>query len=229
MEGLNIICFLWGDWPEPGWGKEYVRRLYRGVADNLDYPYHFICYSDTGEDVGPGIIVRKNLCADWPGCLPKLFAYSPDAGLRGRTIILDLDNVITGSLNEMAQYSGPLAVRAWFRGYDQGMRVPDGDMIGFDAGSPYAQYIWEEASKDPKNMIAKTGGRERYFLRELPHIDLWQDILGPKAILSYKNHLRRGQELTEETCIVSCHDGGLGPQTCRPHQLDAPFIHKYWV
>lgn len=228
MERLNVICFLWGQWPEIGWGHEYVRRLYHGVQRNLSYPHRFVCYTDVICDMGEGIEVRLNPFSYWPGCLPKLFAYSPDASLKGRTLILDLDNVIVGSLDKMADYSGPLAVRAWFKGYDQGKKVPDGDMISFEAGSDYAKKIWLRAVKDPVQMIEDTGGRERYFLRDLPRLDLWQDVLGAKSILSYKNHVRGGRKIPKETCIISCHDGGGRQQTCRPHQLKEDFIREHW-
>jgi hypothetical protein len=225
---LNVVCCLWGDWPEPGWGEEYVRRLERGVRRNISVPIRFICFSDRKFEAGKQIDVRELNAPSWKGCLPKLFVYSPEACLNGRTLLLDLDNVITGDLREMASYGGDIAVRAWFKGYDRGERVPDGDMIGFEAGSNSAQYIWDKFSSDVDGAERATGGRERFFLREHSHPDLWQDVLSPGYILSYKNHLR-GKDAVPSTCkIVSMHDGGKSGGTCRPHQVDAPWLKEHW-
>lgn len=224
----NVVCCLWGNWPEKGWGPDYVDRLYRGVRRNLKQPFQFICFSDNLDiDVDPGIQVRALLSPSWKGCLPKIYVYSPQAGLSSRTLLFDLDNVITGDLTEMAAYDGDLAVRAWFKGYDRGERVPDGDMIGFNAGSDFAYSLWRRFSRNIKEIEAQTGGRERFFLRENATPDLWQDILPPNSILSYKNHLRM-RDLPEQTCIVSFHDGGKEGGTQRPHQVDVPWLKEHW-
>ena len=225
---LNIICFLWGDWPAPGLGPMYVERLFRGVARNLNQPFRFTCFTDKKFATNAYIRLASLKALSWKGCLPKLYAYNPNNGLEGRVLIFDLDNVITGDLTPMADYRGDLAVRAWFKGYDRGERVPDGDMIGFEAGAPTARALWEQFSKNVAEAEDTTGGRERYFLRANATPDLWQDVLGPQSILSYKNHLRGGQPLPSETRIVSFHDGGKPGGTMRQHQVDAPWLKEHW-
>lgn len=226
---LTVACCLWGYWPARGWGVEYVERLSRGVKRNLSRPYRFVCFSDTWFHA-PGVEVRPLNSPTWAGCLPKLYVYSPQAHLRGRVLLFDLDNVITGSLDAMAAYDGEYAVRAWFAGYDKGDRVPDGDMISFMAGSPVARDLWASLTADVSGAEERTGGRERYFIRDHVAPDLWQDVLGHKAILSYKRHLRDAP-LTADTSIVSFHDGGKPGGTCRPHQLTTtvPWLREHWI
>lgn len=226
---INVICFLWGDWPEPGMGPEYVARLARAVKRNLSAPHQFICFADDPSRVPPGVEARQLSPPSWSGCLPKLFAYSPEAGIHGRTLVLDLDNVVVGPLDGFTNYAGPLAVRAWFRGWPR-QKVADGDMISFEAGSPMADRLWERISADPGAVEAETGGRERYYLRSVADPDLWQDVLGPEAVLSYKNHLRNARALPEGARIVSFHDGGKRVGTMRPHQLldKVPWLSDHW-
>jgi hypothetical protein len=226
---ITFISFLWGDWPAPGRGAEYVRKSHDAVMRNAPFPHRYICFCDEKNIRAverEGIEARPLKAPSWRGCLPKLYAYSPEAGLCGRVIILDLDNIITGDLTPLAEYDGDLAVRAWFRGYDRGEKVADGDMIAFEAGSLTAQRLWAAAIEDVSMLESETGGRERYFMRRFKP-DLWQDILGPRAIISYKNHMRR-REPPEECIIVSCHDAGAAEPTCRPHQLKEPWVRKHW-
>ena len=226
---INIVCCLWGDWPEEGWGQEYVRRLYRGVRRNYHKPFQFTCFSDRAsyDEWVNGITYKPLRAPSWMGCLPKTYVYSPQAHLTGRVLLFDLDNVITGPIDALANYSGPLAVRGKFRG----QMIPDGDMLAFEAGSPTAQLLWERIVSDPTAVEKSTGGRERFYIRETigGPIDMWQDILPTGTVLSYKNHLR-GLPLPTETSVVSFHDGGTVGGASRPHKLldTVPWLKDHW-
>lgn len=217
--GLTIACCLWGDWPGQGWGPEYVARLKRGVERNLT-GHRFVCFADDVSRVPAGIEARPLNAPSWKGCLPKLYVYSPEAALEGRVILFDLDNVITGPLDDMAAYRGPLAVRAWFRGWDRGIRQADGDMIGFEAGSDECRALWGRLIADPEKAEAQTGGRERVFIRETVKPDLWQDFV-PGQIVSWKNHCREG--LPRGARVVSFHGDP------RPHNVKAGWLKERWA
>lgn len=222
---LTVACCWWGDWPAPGWGETYIRRLRDGVARHLAEPHRFVCFADRALPI-EGVEFRPLLAPSWAGCLPKLFVYSPEAGLSGRVLLFDLDNVIVGDLSGFAAYRGPLAVRAWFAGYDRGERVADGDMIGFEAGGPVARRIWSDFTGDVAGAVNETGGRERWWLRKYAP-DLWQDVLGPKAVLSYKRHCR-SRPPPPECSVVSFHDKGAAVSTCRPHQVSDAWVREAW-
>lgn len=220
-----MTCCLWGDWPAPCWAEEYAFRLHRGVTRHLSIPHEFICFADDPERLkGAPFEVRPLKATSWMGCLPKLYVYSKEAGLSGRVLLLDLDNVITGSLDDIAAYSGPMCVRAWFRGWDQGMRdkekhpeLIDGDMIAFDASQ--CRHLWDEF--DPESAECETGGRERWYLRNRVTPDLWQEIV-PGQIVSWKNHMRNGV-VPEDARIVSMHGDP------RPHKLNQDWIRGHWI
>lgn len=216
---ITVACCLWGAWPGEGWGEEYVVRLYNGVARNLTVPYRFVCFADDVSRVPEGIEARPLKAPSWKGCLPKIYLYSPEAGLEGRVLLFDLDNVITGSLDDMAAYDGDIAVRAWFAGYPV-KKVADGDMIGFRAGCDVTRRLWADLSSDPVAAEKETGGRERWFIRERCTPDLWQDLL-PGQIVSYKNHIRN-KDLPENARVVSFHGDP------RPHTLDHDWLRTHW-
>jgi hypothetical protein len=212
--GLTVACCVWGEFPETGWSEEYVRRLRNGVSRNLAQPHRFICFADRQLKLDD-IEVRKLNPPQWKGNLPKTYLYSPEAGLTGRVICFDLDNVIVGDLSDIAAYNGPLCVRGRRR-QDGLPNQPDGDILSFDAGK--VQHLWEKAN-NPK--LAKlTQGREREFiLLAAPDCDQWQDVC-PGQIVSYRYHCRAG--LPQGARIVSMHG------RVRQHQVADSFIVENW-
>lgn len=217
-----MICCLWGDWPDQGWGEEYVVRLRNAVERNLTIPHRFICFADRPERVPDGIEARELRpphALRGKGCLPKLFAYSPDAGLEGPTLLLDLDNVIVGSLDDIAAYQGRFCARARLPEFDQGKSVLDGDMIMFRPDA--ALHLWSRISDDPGRIAEDAGGRERFFLADhMPDGDVWQAVC-PGQVVSYKHHVRR-DGLHQDARIVSFHGRP------RPHEVDLGWIGEHW-
>jgi hypothetical protein len=211
---LTICCCLWGEFPDQGWSSEYVRRLRDGVARHLTKPHKFICFADRDLHIG-GIEFRQMVPPSWFGNLPKTYVYSPDAGLEGRVILFDLDNVIVGSLDDMAAYDGPLCVRGRLQ---HGRRPePDGDMIAFDAGN--VKHLWDYACS--QNIVKKTEGREREFILQVaPKCDIWQEVC-PGQVVSYRHHCRSAG-VPKNARVVSCHGRP------RPHEISESFIRLNW-
>jgi len=215
---LTIACCYWQDFPEgePTLGAEYVRRLRNGVSRNLPLPYRFVCFADR-ELYIDGIEVRKLTSRHWKRNLPKTFVYSPDAGLEGRVLLFDLDNVITGDLSDMAAYDGPLCVRGRFQNTKP--RLPDGDMISFEAGSDMARHLWGKAN-DGEVIRHSKEGREREFIAwAAPQADHWQDVC-PGQVVSYR--LQCKGRLPKGARVVSCHGRP------RPHEIKEAFIAENW-
>lgn len=210
---LTIACCLWGDFPDPGWGERYVERLKNAVARNLSVDHRFICFSDRLLNLA-GVECRPLNPPSWKGHLPKLYVYSPEAGLSGRVILFDLDNVIVGSLADMAAYDGPLCVRGRLTpAYN---RLPDGDMISFDAGA--VAHLWEAANR--KDIEDITLGRERVFIHYVaPHCDQWQ-VICPGQVVSYRYQCKAG--LPKNARVCSMHGRP------RPHEVRDKFIVDHW-
>ena len=214
---LTIACCLWGDFPDTGWSEEYVRRLRDGVSRNTKVPYRFVCFADRQLYID-GIEHRRLNPPSWKGILPKTYVYSSDAGLEGRVLLFDLDNVIVGDLSDMLAYDGPLCVRG--RLQHGRNRQPDGDMISFVGGSDTAKELWEKACA-PDIEQRSQGGREREFiLWARPKCDQWQDVC-PGQVVSYRHHCRGGR-LPPNARVVSCHGKP------RPHSITDDFIVQNW-
>lgn len=193
---------------------EYVEKLYRGVSRNLGQ-FEFVCFTDDPDPYSEGIIKRELPQPGIKGWWNKLALFKPGVFNDGdRVLFLDLDTVITGSLDRIAAYDGEFAmlgpffanVSAIFAGNQSGVMAWRG---GF--GAP----IWEtfEAQGYPE-----IPGGDQAFINALKlNPDCLQDKF-PGAIMSFK---AEGGRAPADESIVCFH--GLP----RPHQCNG-WVKDYW-
>lgn len=106
MADLTVLTFWWGEKYSP----IYVARLASGLRRHLHQPYRFVCVHGRGLVPPPGIetapLADPGLCTI-PGCFARLRTFSPEwqreVGIEagGRIVCLDLDIIITGSLDPL--------------------------------------------------------------------------------------------------------------------------------
>jgi hypothetical protein len=217
---LNVICFYWRGIDRPGWmdpflAVEYISKLQAGIARNLTLKHKFICF--TNEDVQiKGVETRMFGSPSYKGCLPKLCAFDPKNGLEGRVVMLDLDIVITGDLDEMFSYDGSFMTREAFR-------VPGksgGDMVFFEAGKH--PDIWMDFRFKTSRFISTYKAQERSVYRDLrPDCDFVQRNY-PGQVLSYRNHVKK-TGMTDSCRVVSFHGKP------RPHEVQDVLVQENWV
>ncbi len=105
----QIICIKWG----AKYGPEYVNRLYGMAARNVTPPFTFTCFTDDPEGLRPEIlhaplpVFDVTMPTGTPGMWPKSRLWGERLGdLTGPVLFLDLDLVITGSLDDFFTF-GP--------------------------------------------------------------------------------------------------------------------------
>lgn len=111
---LAVVCFWWYD-PQSKWRNsfwytaQHVITLRNMVARQLSVPHRFVCVTDQPELLPPDIatvpVDRSLLTASER--YAKLMVFRPDAAeLFGaeRLLMLDLDIVITGSIDHLVQH-----------------------------------------------------------------------------------------------------------------------------
>lgn len=79
--------------------NKYVAHLSRAVARHLTRPYRFVCF--TNSDTVPEGVDRVPLLHNWPGFWSKIEIFRPGV-ITGPALYLDLDTVICGSLDALA-------------------------------------------------------------------------------------------------------------------------------
>lgn len=100
-EKLTFICVKWGT----KYDAEYVNKLYRGVKRHTSKPFNFVCFTDHCSGLDQRIEARA-LLEDWKGWWGKASIFSSSHKIEGLKVFIDLDMIITGSLDLLVTYSG---------------------------------------------------------------------------------------------------------------------------
>jgi hypothetical protein len=229
---IDVVCCLWGNWPSgEGWGPEYVRRLRNSVRRNFSRPHRFTCLTDQPHEIAAGIRTRPLTAPTRLGVLPKLSVYDPAHEWEERVIVLDLDTVIVGSLDEMFSYQGRFCVRkAYHPKALREFRGVGGDALSFAPGFG-AEELWKPLTERTSYFEANSRrGDERQVYsdwlrkRGVP-VDFWQDLF-PGQYLSWKMSIKKAglSAPPEGTTMVSFHG------TPRPHEVRhrLEFVKEHW-
>lgn len=113
-----ILCMKWGT----KYGPEYVNRLYAMVRRHLKGDFRFVCLTDDGTDIRAEVQCLPIPDLNLPDGLPergwkKLTTFESDLyGLKGVALFLDVDVVITGSIDAFFDEPGEfLIIHDWKR------------------------------------------------------------------------------------------------------------------
>lgn len=215
---MRVICVKWGD----KYGPEWVYNLRAMVARHLSLPYQFVCMTDK-----PIEDVRCIPCADGlPSWWSKVGLFRPGQ-FPGLNLYLDLDVVITGSLDDLVlqnEYHGKLAAPDDFsysllnpkRGLGPDMQrllggtgtVNSSVMVWRDDA---ARTVWEDFT--PEKM-QEVHGDQNWITQ-----NLWPDklkLLEGDHVCSYKYHILRGEPVRS---VVVFHGEPKVTQIGRRHPL----------
>jgi hypothetical protein len=97
---LCVVCVKYGT----KYGADYVNKLYRGVTRFTTVPFEFMCFTEDSDGLDPAI-TAKPLKQKWQTWWSKVHIFdaenypSPNA----RVFYIDLDMIISGSLDELLQ------------------------------------------------------------------------------------------------------------------------------
>ena len=104
----NVICMKWGD----KYSSDYVNILFNMVSRNLKNPFKFVCFTDDATGIDPRVETFDLPSLNLPNNIPergwlKLTTFSKNlADLQGQALFLDLDVIVTGSLDELFEIEG---------------------------------------------------------------------------------------------------------------------------
>ena len=108
----NVICMKWGD----KYSADYVNILFNMVSRNLSIPFRFVCFTDDPKGINEEVEVFDLPSLNLPNNIPergwlKLTTFSKTLGdLEGKALFLDLDLIITGSLDELFEIEGDFLI-----------------------------------------------------------------------------------------------------------------------
>lgn len=167
-----VVCLKWGS----RYGSHYVNRLYSMVCRNATGPMRVVCYTDHGDGIDPGVEVYPLLRIDLPQRIRgtpwrKIALWAPRLpGVQGTVLYLDLDVVITGSLDDFFSFEpGRTCLIGHWNG-DVGSTAA----MRFEIGT--APHLFERMEQAPDFIRWAYGNPEAFVTREgeLP-IAYWPD------------------------------------------------------
>ena len=204
---LTVWCLWWRDPADPDkYSAYHVQRLKRTVSENLTLPHRFVCV--TAEEV-EGVETIPPV-VDWPGWWGKLAVLAMSSH---KNLFFDLDVVVTGSLDPIAQYANcEIATPAnWAQSGHGGIQ----SSVMAWRGALYGPYI----DVDPKWLhwppVNKPGvfwGDQEVLThyRNIGALD-WTEI-NADWIKSYKYHCRDG---LPDDCRVTVWHGEPKPENVK--------------
>lgn len=165
----QIICIKWGD----KYGPEYVNRLYGMVARNITPPFRFVCFCDNVEGIRDEIeyqplpelnfelpVTKKGI---WPKC--RLWNEKL-ADLEGPVLFIDLDVVITGSLDAFFEFGDENDVILSRNPSNPLERLGQTSVYRFPVGK--LKPILEKFSENPQGIAEQYKYEQRFVTRNTP-------------------------------------------------------------
>ena len=105
-ETVRIITVKWGT----KYDADYVNKVYAGIKRYTQRPFTFICFTDNKEGLDENIEPREQI-EDWKGWWGKATIFSKVHGFgEGLNYFIDLDMIISGSLDGMFEFMGRFAL-----------------------------------------------------------------------------------------------------------------------
>lgn len=198
---VSICCLKQGT----KYGPEYVNILHSMVRRNAAPAlYEFVCFTDNSCGINPDIRT-ESLPYSAPGWWGKIGLYLPVIpGIHTeRLLFLDLDVVITGSLDELLRYQSPFAMaKDWpsgtFPASDPREHHGNSSVVLLQVG--IARNIWDgyAAAGCPRQ---SNDGDQEWINTHFPHS---MDLLPERFVQSYKLHKLAG-DVTPACSIVMFH------------------------
>jgi hypothetical protein len=240
MQTVNVICMKWGT----KYGPEYVNVLARMVARHLKRPHRFVCFTERTDGIDPGVECKPLPVCNTPNrpeiqAWRKISLFTPELGLSGPTLFLDLDVAITDSLDPFFDFEpGRFCIIHNWTHPDR--RVGNSSVFRFEACAH--PYVFEEYNRDP-DKVADTFRNEQMYVTD--RIDAKEGVLWWPAewCKSFKKHcLPKGilklfvpSKLPQGCRIVVFHGDPNPPEASRNWRykghhfmLPARWVAEHW-
>jgi len=178
----------------------YVQRLKGSVAENLTIPHRFVCITEHDIPFVPLTMIPPT---PWPGWWGKLGLFRPGVAAE-RNLWLDLDVVVTGSLDELVERYGDceLACPANWAASGHGGCQSSVMLWNGKLHAPYELFDPKDARWPPVNDGGLWGDQE--FITRLKDRGVINVTHTDETLVrSYKYHCRNG--LPDNCRVVVFH------------------------
>ena len=237
---MNIICIKWGD----KFSAEYVNRLYAMVSRNLSSSFRFVCFTENSAGIRDEVEIQSLPELDLPAGAPergwrKLTVFKKDfGGLSGTTLLLDLDVVIVGSLDDFFSYSGDFLIA-----HDKkNPNKPEGNssIFRFEIGQyPQILQYFEQNSALVKNQVRHEQAYLSREMHKLGKLEYWPDEWVPsfkyRCCPSWLKSWLQAPSIPAGAKVILFHGLPNPPEAIKGisgkwyrHIKPSPWIKDYW-
>ena len=172
MPSQTVICMKWGT----RYGPEFVNRLASMVRRNVSRPTRFLCFTEDQSGLEEGIETHPLPAINIPDRVAwspwrKLSIWQkPLAGLEGDVLFLDLDLVVTGSLDDFFDYNpgAYVAIDNWTQ---PGKGVGNTSAFRFPVGK--YTHIFDDFNEDPEIILGKWRIEQQYISDSIDKMLFW--------------------------------------------------------
>lgn len=227
----TIICAKWGT----RYPASYVNTLWSMISRNTKRNTQLICYTDDPTGIDPAVKTYPLPELKLPASVANRpwrkigFWKSEVEGLTGDALFVDLDVVITGSIDEFFDYE-PQATYCVIENWTQlGKRIGNTSVYRFRVGAH--PYIYERLATAGDEVIATYPNSQTYIARTISEMTYWP---APWCV-SFKHTLmpRWPMNFFKTTALpptakVVCFTGKPDPDEARDGTWPAPWYKKIY-
>ncbi len=226
----TVACIKWGS----RYGPEFANRLYRSVVRNITGHLRFICFTDNPLGLDRAIETHPlppiNLPdrVEWTPWRKLSFWQDPLAELSGDVLALDLDLIITGSLDDFfsIQPGEYCVIENWTQ---RGKGIGNTSVYRF----PVSRYkhIFDRFNAEPDKVLNEFRIEQQYISHFIPEQVFWPH----EWCLSFKHSLLprfplnwfKMPTLTPDARIVA-FTGHPDPDEALEGKWSAPFHKRFY-
>jgi hypothetical protein len=171
----NIVCMKWGTLYDAG----FVNKLYGMVSRSISGEFRFVCLTDDPAGLNPAIEARD--CPAIGGPLPwretgwrKIALWAETLpGMEGDWLFLDLDVVITASLDPFFDYLPKQSFVVMQNWTQPGQHIGNTSVYRFRVGSH--PELLEELKQDFMGVIRNFVNEQTFVSRRIADTAFWPD------------------------------------------------------
>lgn len=181
----TLLCLKWG----ARYGSDYVNRLYSMAMRNTSRPLRVVCFTDDPVGIRPEVEIRPLPVFDLPEPMRghpfrRMFIFQSQVeGLEGNVLHLDLDLLITGSIDAFFDYRPELDFVVSENWTQPGQNIGNMSVFRFRVGA--LTNVWDRFRPDPMAMMDLYRNSQTFVCRTLGKVEFFP----PAWSLSFKHSL----------------------------------------
>lgn len=236
---VNVICMKWG----VKYGPDYVNTLRAMLTRHLHRPHRFICFTEDATGIGPGVEIMPLPPMDLPegkerGWRKLSTFQAPLFDLKGPTLFLDLDIVITGRMDDFFELPGEFCIiHDWAKPW----RITGNSSVyRFEAGAH--PEILADFLKDIDGVKKAVRNEQEYLTREMHRKGLltywpkeWCVSFKHSCLPTFPLNLVRTPTLPAGAKVVVFHGNPNPPEAVvgksknlYRHVRPTPWVAEHW-